>query len=434
LLIPIVLLLFGCKEEIVPEQFRPRNEHEAYLHNLQLANLQTTAMGRDWIDASEQALEYPVKVKPPFQEVFYLDHRNTEAVGYRFSVKRGQKIIVDIKNQTTLHSTKLFIDLFRVSNDSLKDWRHVATADTVGFKLAFEPRRDADYILRLQTELLRGGKFTVIIRKVASIDFPVAGKTSRAISSYFGDARDGGRREHHGVDIFAKRHTPIIAPAKGYVRFVGKRGMGGNVVWIYDSKRHQSLYFAHLETQTVRRYTYVNPGDTIGTVGNSGNARNTPPHLHFGIYKNGPLDPYYFISKTDDHVDSISVFTDFLGSWIRATQTTFLQASPVLRSEPLDTLESDELMIATGAARNFYRVALPNGLAGYVKALHVELADEPISELAALQTHRLLEEPGKYKMVIENLKSGEEFSVIGKFKGFWYIRSSLGKVGWMYRL
>ncbi len=36
----------------------------------------------------------------------------------------------------------------------------------------------------------------------------------------------------------------------------------------------------------------VAPGTPLGTVGNTGNARTTPPHLHYGIYgREGALDP-----------------------------------------------------------------------------------------------------------------------------------------------
>ncbi|WP_317198432.1 M23 family metallopeptidase [Salegentibacter lacus] len=41
-------------------------------------------------------------------------------------------------------------------------------------------------------------------------------------------------------------------------------------------------------------------GDTLGFVGNTGNARTTPPHLHFGIYKGyrGAINPLHFVYQT----------------------------------------------------------------------------------------------------------------------------------------
>ena len=44
------------------------------------------------------------------------------------------------------------------------------------------------------------------------------------------------------------------------------------------------LYYAHLDTQLVAPGQIVRAGDPIGTIGNTGNAITTPPHLHFGVF------------------------------------------------------------------------------------------------------------------------------------------------------
>jgi peptidoglycan LD-endopeptidase LytH len=114
----------------------------------------------------------------------------------------------------------------------------------------------------------------------------------------FGDPRDGGRRRHEGVDIFAKRGTPVLSASSGVVTRVGEGGLGGRVVWVWDPARSLLLYYAHLQEQLVSTGTRVRAGEPIGTVGNTGNARTTPPHLHFGIYRRGAgaIDPEAFIA------------------------------------------------------------------------------------------------------------------------------------------
>ena len=59
----------------------------------------------------------------------------------------------------------------------------------------------------------------------------------------------------------------------------------------------ESHYYAHLERQAVTTGEHVTAGDVVGYVGNTGNARTTPPHLHFGIYRRGegPIDPLPFV-------------------------------------------------------------------------------------------------------------------------------------------
>jgi hypothetical protein len=43
---------------------------------------------------------------------------------------------------------------------------------------------------------------------------------------------------------------------------------------------------------------FVKRGETVGLVGNTGNAKHTPSHLHFGIYTSaGAIDPLPFVNK-----------------------------------------------------------------------------------------------------------------------------------------
>jgi murein DD-endopeptidase MepM/ murein hydrolase activator NlpD len=298
------ILLAACRKEIVPKPFYPRSAHEAYQHALEQANLAGTALGQEWIRAGMKALETPTEITLPFEGAFKWDPREAEAGGYHFFARRGVRIEIEISVHAA-DSMLLFADLFRETGDTAKGHIHVASADEETRRLEFEPRRDAFYSLRLQAELLRGGTFKVLIREFPSIGFPVKGKTSRAISSFFGDPRDGGRREHHGVDIFAPRHTPVLAPCDASVTRIGEGDIGGRYVWLYDSGRSMYLYFAHLETQEVSLGDRVSAGQMIGTVGNTGNARYTPPHLHFGIYSRGPVDPFHFIAETDTIPDGI---------------------------------------------------------------------------------------------------------------------------------
>ena len=131
----------------------------------------------------------------------------------------------------------------------------------------------------------------------AALTFPVRGRGPSAVKSVFGDARDGGRRDHHGIDIFAPRHTPVLAASAGLVTWVGTNRLGGNVVWVWNAARRQSHYYAHLSRQAVNVGQHVSAGDVVGYVGNSGNAQTTPPHLHFGIYSRGegPIDPLPYV-------------------------------------------------------------------------------------------------------------------------------------------
>ena len=114
-----------------------------------------------------------------------------------------------------------------------------------------------------------------------------------AIQSRWGAPRDGGARRHEGIDVFAPRGTPVLAGAAGRVSRVQETPIGGRVVWLQTDAG--SLYYAHLDRPLVAAGDRVGAGDTLGTVGNTGNAAATPPHLHFGIYAPRAIDPEPFV-------------------------------------------------------------------------------------------------------------------------------------------
>ncbi len=120
--------------------------------------------------------------------------------------------------------------------------------------------------------------------------FPVSGKSN--IGSYWGDARDAGGRKHEGIDVFASKGTPVVAVTDGYVLEVIEDGIGGKSVTIQSDDYSWRTYYAHLDAQKVSKGQIVKKGQLIGTVGNTGNAKTTTPHLHFGIYEpGGAIDP-----------------------------------------------------------------------------------------------------------------------------------------------
>jgi murein DD-endopeptidase MepM/ murein hydrolase activator NlpD len=140
-----------------------------------------------------------------------------------------------------------------------------------------------------------GDPATVDAAAVADVafSFPVAGHTLRSVVSHFGDPRDGGRRPHLGIDIAAPVGTPVLAPVAGTVERVGEYPAGGLVVWLRDDSGRLLYYFAHLDTILVRRGQRLRAGEPLGTVGQTGNAIGTRPHLHFAVHEGrNILDPW----------------------------------------------------------------------------------------------------------------------------------------------
>ena len=124
-----------------------------------------------------------------------------------------------------------------------------------------------------------------------TILMPVAGVHVRQVASTWHAARVG--HKHEGQDIFARRGTPVYSATDGIVLRIGDAGIGGNAVFVLGAGG-RVYYYAHLSrfAENLKPGDKVTTDSLIGYVGNTGNARTTPPHLHFGVYTSvGPINP-----------------------------------------------------------------------------------------------------------------------------------------------
>lgn len=93
---------------------------------------------------------------------------------------------------------------------------------------------------------------------------------------------------HKGIDIFADHGRPVVSTTDGMVLYTGNLAKGGNVVVVLGPK-WRLHYFAHLETIDTSFLSLVLSGEAVGTVGDSGNAKGKPPHLHYSIVRLLPV-------------------------------------------------------------------------------------------------------------------------------------------------
>ncbi len=380
----VLLALMGasaCEEvEQVQDRFRSETPHEAYLSGLEAAGLSRTALARDWIVASRRSLDEAMPVSLPFHERGTLTPEEAGAVAFRVDVPRGQTLTTDITLEAE-PGARVFVDVFRVPENEQDPLRPVLSTDSVPGVFDHPVMRTGSFIVRIQPELLRGGRYDLTLRTEAQLAFPVENHGRRAIQSFFGADRDGGQRSHHGVDIFAPRGTPVLATADGTVSRVQTTNRGGKVVWLRDPVRNASIYYAHLDSQYVRSSQRVRRGDTLGFVGNTGNARTTPPHLHFGIYQRGqgPTDPAPFIIQPVGDVTPLSVDPDQLGRWVRVRAGGVrLRNAPSSTGDVLRELEDQVPVRALGGSGNWLRVRLPDGGTGWVAGSRIEPIETPL--------------------------------------------------------
>jgi len=105
----------------------------------------------------------------------------------------------------------------------------------------------------------------------------------------WGFPRSGGTRYHEGNDLFVSRGAPVLAPVSGTVEFTTGT-IGGLQFRLMGS---DGIVYIGTHMDKFGEDGSVDAGDTIGYVGNTGNASGTRPHLHFGMYYKGTVvNPY----------------------------------------------------------------------------------------------------------------------------------------------
>ena len=214
--------------------------------------------------------------------------------------------------------------------------------------------------------------------------------------------RDGCRRLHQGLDIFARHGTPLVAVADGVVTQKTDGGLAGIGVEITDD-RNTEYFYAHLARweDGLREGMRVRRGQVIGYVGNTGNAIGTPPHVHFEYQPDGTPRP------PKPHVDR----------WLRMAEQRAVELVEKVTGKPISKvavavsdfrttrlfdlagelgrgdLASEQMFLLTGLQPAVPSLPVARRAVGQM-AWEIDWADRAEAELAALaeEYERLLAE------------------------------------------
>lgn len=339
LLLPAGIFFLSCNGSI----FHKKTAHEAYA-----SQVGDSPDGQQWVTVSKNILLSPLNISLPYRQLGYFPTDKPRALSLGFNAKAGERISFDLVRKTK-DNFVIYADLFQQDGT---DVSHLLAADTALSQFVWDIKSTGLYILRVQPELYCNGDYELSISVSPSLGFPVAGNKAR-IGSFWGDNRDAGLRSHEGIDIFATKLTPVVAAADGYISRVAEGGIGGKTVSLRPTSRDISLYYAHLDTQLVEEGQDVKKGDTLGLVGNTGNAKFTPPHLHFGVYTfGGAVDPFPFVNRT------VKIAPAFNAKTLAAR----LQLKPLAgtKAKELPT-NNDSLLIPLAVTADNYIAELPDG-------------------------------------------------------------------------
>lgn len=125
---------------------------------------------------------------------------------------------------------------------------------------------------------------------------PVSNHDLKRMASGYGwriDPVYGVSKFHAGMDFTAPTGTEIYATGKGRAIKVNySTGGYGNRIIVDHGYGYQTLY-AHMSAFAIKQGEYVQRGQVIGYVGNTG--KSVGPHLHYEVHKDGEkVNPVYF--------------------------------------------------------------------------------------------------------------------------------------------
>lgn len=423
------ILLSSCKTGPV-NLFKTASPYELYQGKLTTAGLDKTAIGMAWINAGKQSITRAVSIKIPYKEQGYFPAERVPATAFRFNGIRGQKLSIRL-DKTPAAGFMIYMDLWQVRPDNTPQL--IASADTLSSTLTLDVDDNAEYLLRLQPELLKSGSYTLEIISGPSLSFPVKTSGRKRIESLYGVGRDANTRKHEGIDIFAPRLTPVVASADGTVTRVGENNLGGLVVMMRPRNKNYTLYYAHLDKQLATEGQMVKTGDTLGLMGNTGNARTTSPHLHFGIYTgSGAIDPLPFVNPEVEKPHAITAATENINATLRSSGKTSLMQAPDRSALTLRTLDPLTIVQVEAAAASWYKATLPNGTSGYIQARDLKPVKKPVRSIRIKPEQLpLYDQPSTAAAVKKNLDPGSTVSLLGTFDNFLLVKDAKEETGWI---
>lgn len=208
---------------------------------------------------------------------YYAIADNGEEKVYVSSFEEAEHVVSGLKEKNSSNLEKIaIVEKYEETMQDLVTWEEAVS------KLYTAPLKTVNVAKTGNTGSVNtslktsGGKANIGI----SLIRPISG----VITSRFGVRSNIRKSSHTGLDIAASTGTPIGAAASGTVTFSGRKGSFGNMIVITHGNGVQT-YYAHCSSLYVSAGTQVSQGQTIATVGSTGNS--TGPHLHLEVRVNG---------------------------------------------------------------------------------------------------------------------------------------------------
>lgn len=257
---------------------------------VQLANLPEykLCLLKKNIVANDEEIFNKIKAEGTTYYKYYAIADNQEEKFYVSNFEDAESVVNSLKEKNSSN-----IDNISIIEKYETDLKELVSSEEAISKLYVEPVKKVTVAKTTSKKTNSSGKYAATgsvntalttSSAKASLGISLIRPVSGIITSRFGVGSSIRRSSHTGLDIATSTGTPIQAAASGTVTFSGYKGSYGNMIVITHGNGVQT-YYGHCSKLYVSAGTSVSQGQTIATVGSTGNS--TGPHLHLEVRVNG---------------------------------------------------------------------------------------------------------------------------------------------------
>ena len=263
------------------ENGEEESQNIAFIQVANLPHYKLCLLKKD-IVANDEEIFQKVKEQGVAYYRYYAVLENQEEKAYVSSFEEAEKVINGLKEKKSSNIEKISIVEKYEQNVA-----ELITSEEAISKLYVEPVKVVKVATSTTTRYGSTGSVNTALTTSsgnANIGITLIKPVSGIITSRFGVGSAIRRASHTGLDIAASSGTPIVAAASGTVTYSGYKGSYGNMIVISHGNGVQT-YYAHCQSLYLLAGAQVAQGQTIATVGSTGNS--TGPHLHLEVRLNG---------------------------------------------------------------------------------------------------------------------------------------------------
>lgn len=159
LFVALLPIMLSCK---LGNKAQYSEKLEGDSRKVEMTTARQSAAGIKWVEAATKSLNHPTPISLPYKETGRFGQEEFRAIGYTFSAKKGEKIVITVDKKME-NGKMLFTELYIPSTEHMKQ-QLLATMDSTRNSIEFEAPNEGTFLLRIQPEPAIDVEYSLTIR------------------------------------------------------------------------------------------------------------------------------------------------------------------------------------------------------------------------------------------------------------------------------